>query len=173
MTYDMFVAMVKMPCHPCVKLVNEIQGQMSTDTSTWHSDSASLCGADGPVKKFGTDCPADEFDSMGFTNGDEALTHTGMSGMYACQCDLLPLMMMTSGVTCQHLADFMDGDCTGESMASMGMQQCDCDCDTECDCDNCPAEHSSLYTKEVMVEQLKWIHGLISMDTGAQVDSCE
>ena len=52
------------------------------------------------------------------------------------------------------------------------MTSCDCDCGTQCDCENCPAEYSTPYTKESLGKVLKQIHGLISYDTGAEVDSC-
>jgi len=96
-----------------------------------------------------------------------------MSAMWGCQCGVFPIFEMEDGsATCQNIADFMDSGCTDEGIAMMGMTSCDCDCGTQCDCENCPAEYSTPYTKESLGKVLKQIHGLISYDTGAEVDSC-
>jgi SUMO ligase MMS21 Smc5/6 complex component len=155
-----------------MKLLDEIDEKRNTDVSTWKDDTG-LCGANGPVAKFKTDCPAADFDSFGMNNNGDPMTHAGTSDMYTCDCDLRPMMDSSLTTTCAHITTFMDGDCTAEGIKKMGMFECTCDCDV-CDCDNCPAESREDYTKEKLATQLKMMHGLATADqnTGAVTDSC-
>lgn len=156
-THKMAKAQFKAMCSKCLGMVTDIAMNMM-------SDMEATC--DGPVKDFeaGVECGPEEFDSLGFDNNGEPLTHAGQVKSFACQCTVLPVMMNPAEATCDMIAAYDASSCDEDGIASIGMQECDCECTTDaCDgpeeCNGgpdggCPEGKGTPYTKESLRAQM-------------------
>jgi hypothetical protein len=152
-TYEEMKIGLMMMCSKCMTMMNDIGMHMD------QGDMDGACAAGGPIEKFtaGVDCPAAEFDSLGFTNGDELITFEKLGPQYACMCDLMPLIGPGTSATCGGVDKFMAGDCTADGMKNMGMTKCEVDTSDD---EPCPEDKESYYTKEEMRDLIIMMHQL-------------